>query len=384
MSLSGLAVVEKQSICHYLQASEILALARCGRLFHTMTNSGFAFRFATLDINFPPPPEAQVSHLLRHVRVRIFLSADCGKSMMLDLLQFGQSCGEVRELNAGGGTWFQPQEWERILDAECFQSIRTLVMHSRDKPQYCSAPQVRLACGLPHLTALSVHPYNTKASFDQLARATKLTTLSLTDGPGRGVSRLSHLQQCESLTNLSITHACFRDTADCTAFFSTPTIRALRALTLYKFSARRAPDFGEYDEAVDGLDEGTPVGAAFESVFQDMPVLESITLDHVTHAGNIVEHLHFARALVELRIVGDIGPRTPRTNSIPALGSLEPLLQFSSTLRRCSMVVRFSQNVYRDNGMEKADETAMLADAVAIVAQEWRQRSGGELQVSFE
>lgn len=104
----------------------------------------------------------------------------------------------------------------------------------------------------------------------------------------------------------------------------------------------------------------------------------------MARVDNIVKNLHLARALVELHVVGDIGPRTPRVHSIPALDTLQPLLQSSSTLRLCSMVVRFSQHLYLDNGNEKADQTAVLAEILEAAAQQWRESNGGELQVMFE
>lgn len=82
--------------------------------------------------------------------------------------------------------------------------------------------------------------------------------------------------------------------------------------------------------------------------------------------------------------MGDIGPRAPRALSIPALGALEPLLELSNTLRRCSMVVRFLENELHDNRAEKAEEFAVMAEMVEAAARKWRERNGGELQVQFE
>ncbi len=60
MPLSALATVELQLICHFLEQSSWLSLARCSRFTHAAASDPFAarhFSAVTVDISPPAPPE---------------------------------------------------------------------------------------------------------------------------------------------------------------------------------------------------------------------------------------------------------------------------------------------------------------------------------------
>lgn len=246
-SLSRLADVELQLICHSLSATDILRLGRCNVRMRRVVDAPFAWRTGQM-VTVASNSQEQLgfvqhgsAHPARHAALCVrWLTANAKDGIApwdsIAALAAAVS-GRVHGLDASGLGTYSTRYWSDVLRHPFAQQLRALRLHRAPQPEVSTA-EIDLICALPLLHTLEILPTNMDYAerWSSLPSAPSLRCLTICDSTVESVASASpYVARCPKLVQLRYEspgfHRSFR------AFFSQLT--QLESLVIDSYIAAR-------------------------------------------------------------------------------------------------------------------------------------------------
>lgn len=332
MSLSRLADVEVQSICHFLRGVDILHMARCSKRLMTVALAPFAWRHAVLDLNTAAmlstmDTDAGKRLLSLAPRVALRWKHHLGGATRLSECEFDPSalalCGSrarsVVELSVRDGTWITTAKlWEQALAPPSFRSVHTLRILLPGFVHDGEILQV-VKTALPQLTALHIECASKgNSQYEELADFPLLTSLTLPDNEDSAYSCLAGVTRCAQLRQLHVVVP-HLSAANCKAVFASKGFRGLEFLQLSEWTVSVAIS----------AKQASAQANQFQIAFA---CLVSLRVLHLRSTANVSSLLPMLSRIPKLeRLICEPG-EARLLSSCPSLAALQSLLSAASRL----------------------------------------------------
>lgn len=294
---------------HGLQATEIIALARCSQRMLALAEASFAWKqqpLLTVHVRRDedsPPHFSVVSRILRHTPpVKMVCNfrpnTALSPAKVARIVEWMQCIPNLQVIEARR-MMLPIAAWFSVFSHPCAQQLRSLSLHAhwRCHPDFSSdavtCPQLfSVILKLLHLSKLACHSDGPHAGcWSTVASAPALTDLSVRDSPFSGPSSMPLIAQCNRLRALGLDAPALGG-AWFKKFFSQPGKQRLEVLRLTRLIVSSTPMLSM--QPVPPQD--------YTDAFASMTQLHTLRVDYCTNPDLLLCHVSSAPALRQVSI----------------------------------------------------------------------------------
>ena len=250
-----LAQTELRLVAHYLDAKQLMRMARCSKVMMAGLDSPFTFKHCTLAVMCCRTP-LRLSSLFRHLPLLVYWMIPAGvlAATMLDVMPLLGSNLTIRSFDASDCLHVPVRLWYALLADPAISRVAELIVTRSNRQMSMDWTFLDRVTKLPNLRSLSLGRTSGKArwAWNRLTPPPSLTSLHITDAsqvagdPALVAdSCVPWIGQCTGLQSLHLSRPRLFDfpDPDKLSFFQSATMRALIELKLEScvFGAGSAP-----------------------------------------------------------------------------------------------------------------------------------------------